>query len=99
MKLQKCQNSRSKKNRSGNDNYKLLIAFVSSVVGFLQNTEQHLLNILDQAELAVVNSINNVIDKLNNSIDVSILIITFQCFILILYSYVITCFCRSYKPN
>lgn len=99
MKLQKCQNSRSKKNNSGNDNYKLLIAFVSSVVGFLQNIEQHLLNILDQAELAVVNSINNVIDKLNNSIDVSILLITFQCFILILYSYVITCFSRSYKPN
>lgn len=100
MKLQKFQNTRSKKNQhSDNDNFKQLVVFVSSVTGFLQNIEQHLLNTLDQAELAVFNSINNIIIKLNNSIDVSILIIIYNVSFFIFNSYVINFFYKELQTK
>jgi len=46
---------------------------MSSLVGFIQFKEQSLMNTLDRAELAVVTSLNNIVNQLDGFVNVSAL--------------------------
>lgn len=70
--MQKYQDDRLKKKNRDFDNSKQSVTlFVSSLVGFLQVTEYSLIDTLDRAELAVVTSLNNIVNQLDGIVNVS----------------------------
>lgn len=71
--MQKHLDVHSKKKNNDSDNNKnKVMTFVSSLIGALQRVENNVLNMIEQSETSVVQSINNVIYHLSSSIDVSI---------------------------
>lgn len=48
-----------------------ITTFIGSIIGVLQGTEQMLVNVLNEAEQATIDSMNNVMSNLNNAIAVS----------------------------
>lgn len=61
------------KKKTGNFNAgkQEITTFIGSIIGVLQGTEHMLINVLNQAEQATLDSMNNVISHLNNAIAVS----------------------------
>jgi hypothetical protein len=73
VKIQKHLEVYSKKKNIDSDNNKnKVMTFVSSLIGALQRVELNVLNMIDQSEMSIVECINNIIDHLSSSIDVSI---------------------------